>query len=68
MEEQLPQGTLSSVGKKRLLKELQDWLVGEPVPGMSVERPERLDLYCFGGFHWRSFSNVYMLCLGGMSK
>jgi ubiquitin-conjugating enzyme E2 W len=45
MEEQLPQGTLSSVGKKRLLKELQDWLVGEPVPGMSVERPERLDLW-----------------------
>eukprot|EP00871_Galdieria_phlegrea_P004749 jgi/Galph1/5275/GphlegSOOS_G3930.1 len=41
----LPKGSLSSVARKRLLKELKEWLVGEPVPGMCVLQPERLDLW-----------------------
>ncbi|GJQ15987.1 hypothetical protein GpartN1_g7822.t1 [Galdieria partita] len=41
----LPTGSLSAVARKRLLKELREWLLGDPVPGMSVQQPERLDLW-----------------------
>lgn len=58
--DRLPTGSLSSVARKRLLKELQEWLSGEPVPGMSVEPPERLDLYADLEI-WPKLT-----CLGGM--
>ncbi|EME28141.1 Probable ubiquitin-conjugating enzyme E2 16 [Galdieria sulphuraria] len=41
----LPAGSLSAVARKRLLKELREWVTGDPVPGMSVQQPERLDLW-----------------------
>lgn len=38
--------TLSPVARRRLGKELDEWLSAEPpVPGMSVSATERLDLY-----------------------
>lgn len=42
---------LSPVARRRLGKELDEWLSAEPpVPGMSVSATERLDLYVFFRF------------------
>jgi len=39
---------LSPVARRRLGKELDEWLSAEPpVPGMSVSATERLDMYVF---------------------
>ncbi|OSX70215.1 hypothetical protein BU14_0854s0004 [Porphyra umbilicalis] len=40
---------LSPVARRRLGKELDEWLSAEPpVPGMSVSATERLDMYVDG--------------------
>lgn len=55
---------LSPVARRRLGKELDEWLSAEPpVPGMSVSATERLDLYVFSSLF--SFSSV--LCLTSLA-
>lgn len=55
---------LSTVARRRLGKELDEWLSAEPpVPGMSVSATERLDLYVFLFFFPPFLWFLFFLCV-----